>query len=330
MSILEEYGMDLISVIVPVYNVEAYIAKCIESIQNQSYQHLEIILVDDGSTDDSGDICDQYAAYDDRIKVIHQENGGISAARNTGIETANGDYITFVDSDDYIAPNMYEDMLNILKDNDLDILECTAFRDKGGTIIEGYNDGLLKIFNRKEALKLSLNDDFGTVWNKLYRRDSISNVRFPLGRKFEDTATSYLYVANANRVGHINRCYYYYRLNPNSITQTSFDPKSRWDFVIGYEERLQYVINHNLPYVDDCNSLLMKAALSCLTAYYAKPMGNQVYYERCKHLIETYRSDISYKKLNFKYKLFLWSFNRCNWIHKLGARLSYLSKQLRV
>lgn len=322
--------MELISVIVPVYNVESYVAKCIESIQNQSYQHLEIILVDDGSTDDSGDICDQYAAYDDRIKVIHQENGGLSAARNTGIEAANGDYIAFVDSDDYIAPNMYEDMLHILKDNDLDILECTAFRDKNGTIIEGCNDGKLEIFDKDDALRLAMHDCFVAAWSKLYKRSAIGDVRFPIGRKFEDTATSYLYVANSKRVGHINRCYYYYLLNPNSITQTSFNPKSRWDFVIGYEERLKYAINHHLPYVDDCNSLLMKAVLSCLTAYYANPTGNQVYYDKCKHLIETYRSDISYKQLNSKYKIFLWSFGRADWIHKIGARLSYLAKQVRA
>ena len=150
--------MELISVIVPVYNVEAYVAKCIESIQNQSYQHLEIILVDDGSTDDSGDICDQYAAYDDRIKVIHQENGGLSAARNTGIEAANGDYIGFVDSDDYIGLTVYEDMLHLLKENNLDIIEFTAFRDKNGTIIEGCNDGKLEIFDKDDALRLAMHD----------------------------------------------------------------------------------------------------------------------------------------------------------------------------
>lgn len=322
--------MELISVIVPVYNVESYVAKCIESIQNQSYQHLEIILVDDGSTDDSGDICDQYAAYDDRIKVIHQENGGLSAARNTGIEAANGDYIGFVDSDDYIGLTVYEDMLHLLKENNLDIIEFTAFRDKNGTIIEGCNDGKLEIFDKDDALRLAMHDCFVAAWSKLYKRSVIGDVRFPIGRKFEDTATSYLYVANSKRVGHINRCYYYYRLNPNSITQTSFDPKSRWDFVIGYEERLQYAINHHLPYVYDCNSLLMKAVLSCLTAYYANPTGNQGYYDKCKHLIETYRSDISYKQLNSKYKLFLWSFGRADWIHKIGARLSYLAKQVRA
>ena len=114
--------MELISVIVPVYNVESYVAECIESIQNQTYMNLEIILVDDGSKDMSGDICDQYAAYDERIKVIHQENGGLSAARNTGIEAANGDYISFVDSDDYIRLTLFEDMLQLLKEYDLDII----------------------------------------------------------------------------------------------------------------------------------------------------------------------------------------------------------------
>ena len=321
--------MELISVIVPVYNVESYVAECIESIQNQTYMNLEIILVNDGSTDASGDICDQYAAYDERIQVIHKENAGVSAARNTGIESANGDYIGFVDSDDYISPTMYEDMLKLMAEHDLDIIECTAFRNNGDTNIEGCNDGSLEIFNRDEALKMAMYDCFVAVWSQLYKRRVISDVRFPVGRKFEDSAVSYLFIANTKRVGHINRCLYYYRLNPNSTTQTSFDAKSRWDFVLGYEERLQYAIDHQLPYVDDCNSLLMKAVLSCLTAYYAKPTGNQVYYDKCKKMIETYRNDASYKLLNSKYKLFLWSFGRADWIHKIGARLSYLAKQVR-
>ena len=321
--------MELISVIVPVYNVESYVAECIESIQNQTYMNLEIIIVNDGSTDASGDICDQYAAYDERIQVIHKENAGVSAARNTGIESANGDYIGFVDSDDYIAPTMYEDMLKLMAEHDLDIIECTAFRNNGDTNIEGCNDGSLEIFNRDEALKMAMYDCFVAVWSQLYKRRVISDVRFPVGRKFEDSAVSYLFIANTKRVGHINRCLYYYRLNPNSTTQTSFDAKSRWDFVLGYEERLQYAIDHQLPYVDDCNSLLMKAVLSCLTAYYAKPTGNQVYYDKCKKMIETYRNDASYKLLNSKYKLFLWSFGRADWIHKIGARLSYLAKQVR-
>ena len=181
--------MELISVIVPVYNVESYIAECIESIQNQTYMNLEIILVNDGSTDASGDICDQYAAYDERIKVIHQENGGLSAARNTGIEAANGDYISFVDSDDYIRLTLFEDMLQLLKEYDLDIIEFTAFRDKSGDIIEGCNDGHLEIYSKEDALRLAMHDCFVAAWSKLYKRSAIGDVRFPVGRKFEDTAT---------------------------------------------------------------------------------------------------------------------------------------------
>lgn len=321
--------MELISVIVPVYNVESYLEKCIESIQNQSYKSLEIILVNDGSTDSSGDICDKYAACDKRIRVIHQKNGGISSARNTGLEVANGDYIAFVDSDDYIEPKMYEDLLNFLKEYNLDIIDCGSFRDKNGMITGGCNDGQIEIYEKDDALRLAMHDGFTSVWNKLYKRDIVINIRFPEGRKFEDSAISYLYIANANRIGHINRSYYYYRLNLNSTTQTSFDPKSRWDFVLGYEERLKYAIEHQLPYIDDCNSLLMKAVLSCLTAYYAKPKGNQVYYDNCKKMIENYRNDTSYKQLNFKYKIFLWSFGRADFIHKVGASLSYLAKEVR-
>lgn len=321
--------MELISVIVPVYNVESYLEKCIESIQNQSYKSLEIILVNDGSTDSSGDICDKYAACDKRIRVIHQKNGGISSARNTGLEVANGDYIAFVDSDDYIELKMYEDLLNILKEYNLDIIDCGSFRDKNGMITGGCNDGQIEIYEKDDALRLAMHDGFTSVWNKLYKRDIVISIRFPEGRKFEDSAISYLYIANANRIGHINRSYYYYRLNLNSITQTSFDPKSRWDFVLGYEERLRYAIEHQLPYIDDCNSLLMKAVLSCLTAYYAKPKGNQVYYDNCKKMIENYRNDTSYKQLNFKYKIFLWSFGRADFIHKVGASLSYLAKKVR-
>ena len=162
--------MELISVIVPVYNVESYVAECIESIQNQTYMNLEIILVDDGSKDMSGDICDQYAAYDERIKVIHQENGGLSAARNTGIEAANGDYISFVDSDDYIGLTLFEDMLQLLKrDMILDIIEFTAFRDKSGDIIEGCNDGSFRNLSVKRMrLRLAMHDCFVAAMESSY------------------------------------------------------------------------------------------------------------------------------------------------------------------
>ena len=324
--------MKLLSVIVPVYNVEPYLKQCIESIIHQTYTYLEIILVDDGSTDNSGTICDTYASQDSRIKVIHQHNGGLSAARNRGIDEATGDYIAFVDSDDFLDLTMYSVLVDALEQHQLDIIECNAFRYKSENNIKSYkNDGELVIYNHDEALKLSLCDGFTAAWNKLYKRSVIDTVRFPIGRKFEDSATSYLIMHNAQKIGHIDTCLYYYRLNPNSITQTSFDAKSRWDFVLGYIERLEFAMQQRLPYVDACNSLLMKSVLSCLTAYYAQPNeSNRIYYEKCAELVRQYRNQYSYKMLSTKYKLFLWAFNRFDVIHKLGAKLSYWCKQIRV
>lgn len=123
--------MKKLSVIVPIYNVEKFLRRCIDSIINQSYSNLEIILVDDGSPDNCGKICDEYAALDNRIKVIHQANGGLSAARNIGIDSATGEYVAFIDSDDYIASNMYDEMISLMETNDLDIISCNAFIAKG-------------------------------------------------------------------------------------------------------------------------------------------------------------------------------------------------------
>lgn len=324
--------MKLLSVIVPVYNVEPYLKQCIESIIHQTYTYLEIILVDDGSTDNSGAICDTYANQDSRIKVIHQHNGGLSAARNRGIDEATGEYIAFVDSDDFLDLTMYSVLIDALEQHQLDIIGCNAFRYKSENNIKSYkNDGELVIYNHDEALKISLYDGFTAAWNKLYKRSVIETIRFPIGRKFEDSATSYLIINNAQHIGHIDRCLYYYRLNLNSITQTSFDAKSRWDFVLGYIERLEFAIQQRLPYVDDCNSLLMKAVLSCLTAYYAQPNeSNIIYYEKCAELVRKYRNQSSYNMLNTKYKLFLLAFDRFDALHRLGAKLSYWSKQIRI
>lgn len=322
--------MKLVSIIVPVYNVAPYLHECIDSIVNQTYSNLEIILVDDGSTDESGQICDAYAAQDHRIHVIHQTNGGVSAARNAGIAVATGEYIGFVDSDDFLDINMYSLLVSHLEANELDILECNAYRYKSKHNIKAYkNDGHIIIYNHDEALQIAMYDGFTAAWNKLYKRSVLGDIRFPTGRKFEDSATSYLIINNAQRVGHIDLCLYYYRLNPNSITQTSFDAKSRWDFILGYIERLEFATTHQLSYMSDCNSLLMKACLSCLTAYYAKPSDvNRQYYEQCVDLIRQYRNKDSYSQLSSKYKLFLYVFDRFDVIHKIGATCSYMAKKI--
>lgn len=161
-----------ISVIVPIYKVEDYLHRCVESIINQAYTNLEIILVDDGSPDNCPKICDEYAEKDSRIKVIHKENGGLSDARNTGLLVATGEYISFIDSDDYIDINMYKSIITYMEEHDLDIAECGIKHVYNNKIKQNDKlDKSIHVFNSEEALKeLMLERRFHqTVWNKLYK-----------------------------------------------------------------------------------------------------------------------------------------------------------------
>ena len=185
---------DLISVIVPIYKVEKYLEKCILNIVNQTYSNLEIILVDDGSPDNSGKICDEYARKDSRIKVVHKLNGGLSDARNAGIEIATGKYIAFVDSDDYIEEKMISKLYDLLKANDADVSACNIckfYEDKEIELDE--NEEIVKSYPPEQAILLTILDDsFGNyAWNKLYRSELFSDVRFPFKRRYEDIATIY-------------------------------------------------------------------------------------------------------------------------------------------
>lgn len=319
-----------LSVIVPVYNVEHYLRRCIDSIINQTYKNLEIILVDDGSQDHCGHICDEYAKRDSRIKVIHQKNGGLSAARNTGMDIATGDYIAFVDSDDYISLNMYQNMIHILEDKDLDIVCCGNYRVIGNTVYGNEGSGVLKIFDRNEIVYKSLLDYKVAAWNKVYKYDVTKDVRFPVGRKFEDTATSYLFFSKSKKVGVIDRPYYYYFKNISSITQTSFKAQDRYDFVKGYIERLEFAEKNNIKCIDECKSLLLKSVLSCLTAVYSSTNDeNDKIFRMLKLLIEKYRNKDTYCMLNLKYKVYLWCFGRLDFIHIFGAKLSCFSKWIK-
>lgn len=319
-----------LSVIVPVYNVEPYLRRCIDSIVNQTYNNLEIILIDDGSPDNCGRICDEYANKDSRISVIHQKNGGLSVARNSGMDVATGDYIAFVDSDDYIASDMYKSMISILENNNLDIVCCGDYRVVGDKVYGNEGSGALKIFSQDEIIYKALLDYQVAAWNKVYKYDVTKDIRFPVGRKFEDTATSYLFFSKSKKVGVIDRAYYYYFKNINSITQTSFKAQDRYDFVKGYIERLEFAEKNDIKCINECKSLLLKSALSCLTAVYARSNDeNDKIFRKLKSLIEKYRSSDTYSMLNLKYKIYLWCFGRLDFIHIFGAKLSYFSKWIK-
>ena len=235
---------ELISVIVPIYNVEKYLNKCIESIINQSYSNLEIILVDDGSKDSSGIMCDNYILKDKRIKVIHKENGGLSDARNVGIEKAKGEYIVFIDSDDWIDEKMIEILYNIIKKNNSDISICDYFLAYNEEIQTQKEDIEIINLSNIEALKTIYDKDLGVcmivAWNKLYKRNLFKDdIRYPYGKIHEDEFTTYKLLYKAEKISYTKQKMYYYRQRENSIT-SSFN-KKRLDCLEAFDERVKYM-----------------------------------------------------------------------------------------
>lgn len=201
----------MISVIVPVYKVEPYLRQCVESVLNQTYRDLEILLIDDGSPDRCGEICDEYARKDNRVRVFHTENRGLSAARNLGLREARGEYIGFVDSDDWIEEEMFEVLLKRIEETGADISECGVWFVYPKRTVEA--DGLLeKAFTKEEALAaLIFNNLKSFAWNKVYRKDLWDGIFFPEGHVFEDVATTYKIILGAGKVASITRCLYHYR-----------------------------------------------------------------------------------------------------------------------
>ena len=183
----------LISVIIPVYGVEKYIAQCLDSIINQTYKNLEIILVDDGSPDACPKLCDEYSKIDKRIKVIHKKNGGLSDARNVGIDICKGNYITFVDSDDWIEKDMIEQLYSLINKFSADISICNFLRTSDEKMKIFNKNEKIKCYNKYEAIRELLKghkiQDY--AWNKMYKKEVFYNIRYPKGRNMEDKGTTY-------------------------------------------------------------------------------------------------------------------------------------------
>lgn len=222
----QEGNWNMVSVIVPIYNVEKYIDKCVHSIVTQSYRDLEIILVDDGSTDSSGILCDQFASQDSRIKVIHQNNRGLSGARNVGIEIAQGRYIGFVDSDDYIDSKMYEALVSVIEKENAELAICDVHCvNEDGTSNNSLNSNPLvnRVIHNDEIYEL-LNGfkyptwKYVTAWNRLYKKELFESLRFEEGRLHEDEFIVHHIFSQCNKIVICENAYYYYVHRENSIT----------------------------------------------------------------------------------------------------------------
>ena len=240
----------LISVIVPVYKVEKCIHKCIESIINQTYDNLEIILIDDGSPDNCPKICDEYALRDNRIKVIHQENKGLSSARNKGIELAKGEYIGFVDSDDYIETSMFQDLYNAIVENNVDISICNFYVINDKTKEKNVKNSCEnKQYNKMEALKEILLDTHiqSYAWNKLYKRNLFEDVKYPVGKKYEDIGTTFYLFERSNKIQYIGKPEYNYLNREDSIV-FNYNEQTIIDYIDIIIERYKYVEKNLLSF----------------------------------------------------------------------------------
>lgn len=237
-----------ISVIVPVFRVEKYLSKCVDSILGQTYKNLEVILVDDGSDDSCPQICDEYGQKDCRVKVIHRKNGGLSAARNTGIEAAEGDVIALVDSDDYIGKYMFEQLLNAMESNGADISMCdykyVHENDNPSDKDEKHEDVSVMTLDGIQAQYYMYDTyrnrtTFTVAWNKLYKKKLFDGITYPEGRIYEDEARTHALLYRAERIAYVQAPYYYYLQRDDSIVGSSISTK-KLQLIDAYVDRLTF------------------------------------------------------------------------------------------
>lgn len=219
----------LISIIVPVYNVEKYLKRCLNSILAQTYSNIEILLIDDGSTDQSGQICDDFAKLDSRIHVLHKVNGGVSTARNLGIKQAKGEYVTFVDSDDYVDEDLISYLYGLIQYANTKMSVCVnrLYNEKTRNLQSSINDGKKEVLTVHESIKRLLyhQNFFVSPCAKLYRKDLFWDIKYPAGKLYEDVAVTYQLVIKAGLIAYGCSDKYTYCVRGNSITRSAFNPR---------------------------------------------------------------------------------------------------------
>ena len=276
--------MKLISVVVPVYNIEKYVGKCIESILCQTYTNIEVIIVNDGSTDNSLSVCHMYQKKDKRIKIINKDNGGLSEARNYGLHTAKGEYICFIDGDDYIHSKMLENMLNACDEYDVDISICAreyCFDDNEIDVFQNKKDYNSIVMSGKEAFRHFLLEDidgFVVAWNKLYKKKLFTNnsIEYPVGKIHEDCFTTYKLFLASSKVAYVDYVGYCYRQRNNSIMHSKNSIREV-SIVEAYEEILKFTREYVQEYVKEAEYRYVIANL-----YLASVADNKKIISECK------------------------------------------------
>lgn len=310
----------LISIIIPVYNVKQFLPECVQSVVMQSYSFYELILVDDGSPDGCGEMCDQYALQDDRIHVIHKQNGGLSDARNAGINAAKGEYITFVDSDDFLHQDYLKQMIDIAESTHADIVQCAFTSDKASLGAYSFSQEKVFSFNSEEALHdlLRMKTVQVNAWAKLYKTDLFHGIRYPYGRINEDNLTTYkLILAAHSSVVCSNQNLYFYRINPDGIMHSTFSAK-RYEILSFADEITDYLGDDVQKYKSDIEYSEMRLAIrlynECIRS------GNHMkyinYQQKIREFLSNYQAkqSICGNKYYIMLKLLKWNWRIYNWI----------------
>jgi len=238
---------ELISVIIPIYNVEKYLRECINSVVSQTYRNIEIILVDDGSTDHSPQICDEYQLKDTRIKVIHQKNQGVSVARNIGLNYSRGKYIFWIDSDDYISKECIESLYELLRKENVDMSICNYIQGSDRNYIFKHENSYIETFDSKKGLEyIYKNHHYSFImaasWAKLIKKELYEELKYPVDKIFEDIYMSHHLINKCKKIAYVNQVMYYYYQWPESILGKKFY-KEKLDYLDAFEERIYFFDN---------------------------------------------------------------------------------------
>ena len=292
---------ELISVVIPVYNVANYLEKCLNSVQRQTYEKLEIILVDDGSTDNSGEICDRYKEKDTRVQVFHKENGGLSDARNFGISKAKGRYITFIDSDDYVMPNYVKHLFDLISKYNADISVTCAikfFEGREQPTEVAYEKIKSKLYTSEEALEdvLYRRNIPIYAWAKMYKTALFDNIKFPFGELFEDLSTEYLLFDRAEKIAFNPVRDYCYLQRKNSIINSNYDPRKM--IQVYTCEKIISFIKKNYPSIT--RAAISKCFITTLNLYKNIPSKQDYKEDRkfVRSILIKYRKEVFKDKNN--------------------------------
>ena len=322
----------MVSVIVPVYNVEKYIGECLESLANQTYKDLQIIIVNDGSTDRSMSIINQYLNKFSNIEIITQRNMGVAEARNNGLKKANGEYTLFIDPDDFMDKRMIEVMCNSANENDSDVVLCGYYLYYSGKNLKIKNEHKLdsnKVYDSNYILDKMLKHEIqGQLWNKLFKTEFLiaNNFNLEKGRAIEDVFPVFKLISKANKITYINELLYYYRQNESSIIHVK-SVKIMDDYYYAMSNILKYVEENNIPSNSNSIKIFKVTGLLVLLKRYQRIYGNKIYTD--------FKDEIYYKfnlnlidivflrnfKLSYKIKLILWKLKLFNIYYDFKLKL---------